>query len=309
LQVVLFNVERYPELVALMGGPPRLNRGDILVHPRKSEAMRLFLDSFLQVYDGDPRLVRLLIETGRFLLYQSVALLEAAHDPARRETWPTVGLLKQAMAQSGAASARQIDDLVARMCAVGFLELRPAAQDRRVRLISASEKLRMHDHDWLCAYYKPLALLYPQHDYSGILSGDRNFQLQHRRTSVAFMPYAFKGLMEMPDNLLFLNRAGGYMVLASLLQAAAISGDQFASVPYGDAGDRFGISRTHVRNLLVEAESAGLVRLHSRGGHRVEILPRLWDSHDRGVAFGMQLNDMVYVATTRAMSESATAAA
>jgi hypothetical protein len=306
---VRFNVAEHSELVKLMGGPPRINRGEILAHPRKSEAMRLFLDSFLAVYGGDPKLVRLLIETGRFLLYQSVVLLEAAHDPARRDTWPTVGLLKQAMAQSGAASARQIDDLVGRMCSVGFLELRPSEQDRRVRLIAATEKLRMHDHDWLCAYYKPLALMYPQHDYSGILSGDRNFQLQHRRTSVAFMRYAFTGLMEMPDNLLFLNRAGGYMVLAALLQAAATSGDQFAGVPYADVGDRFGVSRTHVRNLLVEAEAAGLVRLHSRGGHRVEILPRLWDSHDRGIAFGMQLNDMVYVAAARAISNASTVAA
>lgn len=304
-----FNLTQHPELVKLMGGPPRLIEDDILAHPRKHEAIALFLDRFLTVYDGDPMLIRLLIETGRFLLYQSIVVLEAAHDPAKRETWPTVGLLKQAMAQSGAASARQIDDLVARMCSVGFLELRPAAQDRRVRLISATEKLRIHDHDWLSAYYKPLALMYPQHDYSGILSGDRNFQLQHRRISVAFMPYAFAGLMAMPDNLLFLNRAGGYMVLAALLQAAAWSGDQLASVPYTDVGDRFGISRTHVRNLLVEAETAGLVRMHSRGGHRVEILPRLWDSHDRGIAFGMQLNDMVYVSTARAISNASTVAA
>jgi hypothetical protein len=78
-------------------------------------------------------------------------------------------------------------------------------------------------------------------------------------------------------------------------------------VPYGDVGDRFGISRTQVRNLLVEAEGRGLVKLHARGGRHVEILPRLWESHDRGISGGMYLNDIVYVAATRAMEASARA--
>jgi hypothetical protein len=71
-----------------------------------------------------------------------------------------------------------------------------------------------------------------------------------------------------------------------------------AAVPYGDVGDRFGVSRTHVRRLLVAAEEAGLVKLHARGGHRVDILPRLWSSHDRGIAGGMYLGDIIYKAAT-----------
>jgi hypothetical protein len=55
-----------------------------------------------------------------------------------------------------------------------------------------------------------------------------------------------------------------------------------------------------VRNLLVAAEEAGLVKIHGRGGQRVEILPRLWVSHDRGMAVGMYLHELAYgVATGR----------
>jgi DNA-binding transcriptional ArsR family regulator len=72
-----------------------------------------------------------------------------------------------------------------------------------------------------------------------------------------------------------------------------------AAVPYADVGNRFGVSRTHVRKLLVAAEEAGLVRLRERGGHRVEILPRLWSSHDRGIAGGMYLHDMIYLVASR----------
>jgi DNA-binding GntR family transcriptional regulator len=65
-------------------------------------------------------------------------------------------------------------------------------------------------------------------------------------------------------------------------------------VPYGDLGDRFGVSRTHVRKIVAEAEAAGLVRLHGRGGHRVEILPRFLASYDHGLAVGMFILDTVH---------------
>jgi hypothetical protein len=86
-------------------------------------------------------------------------------------------------------------------------------------------------------------------------------------------------------------------VIAALLQAAMAGPDSpHAAVPYAEVGDRFGISRTRLCNLLITAEEAGLVKLRARGGHRVEILPRLWSSHDRGIAGGMYLHDIVYVA-------------
>jgi len=46
----------------------------------------------------------------------------------------------------------------------------------------------------------------------------------------------------------------------------------YAAVPYADVGDRFGVSRTHVRQLLTAAE-CWLVKLHARGGRRVENPP------------------------------------
>lgn len=75
---------------------------------------------------------------------------------------------------------------------------------------------------------------------------------------------------------------------AVVLGAAQDPDGLHAAIPY-DAGERFGVSRTHVRQLLVAAEQAGLVKLHARGGRRVEILPRLWlwATHDRGMSAGM----------------------
>jgi hypothetical protein len=287
------------EIERLSGGAPRLQLEDIVAHPRLPEARKVYIDRFLDIYGGDPFVVRLLIESGRFLVYHVTAILEAAHDPARRATWPTVGNLKRQMALFGLASGRQIDHLIARLCEVGFMELRPSEEDRRVRILRPSEKLRAHDRDWRAAHFAPLTVLYPEHDYGGVMRGDPTFHDICLRTSAAFLPLAAKVMLSVPDMMLFLDRAAGYPVLAALLQAAMAEPDsRHAAVPYADVGERFGVSRTHVRELLVAAEERGLVKLHARGGRRVEILPRLWSSHDRGLAGGMYINDLIHVAAT-----------
>jgi hypothetical protein len=285
---------------------PRLQIDDIVRHPRIAEARKVYIDRFLEVYDGDPFLVRLLIETGRFSIFISTIVLDAAQDPARRETWLTIGRLKEAMAATGFASGRHVDQLVGRLCAVGFMRQEPAEQDGRVRILSATEKLWAHDRDWLAAHFAPLATLYPQHDYGPLLRRDPQFHERFRRASVSFLAIGAKAMVAVPEMTLFLQHAGGYMVVAALLQAAMATGDAaHAAVPYAHVGDRFGISRTHVRRLLTNAEAAGLVRLHARGGRGVELLPRLWAAHDRGMATGMHYHDQIYVATMRHHGEAA----
>jgi hypothetical protein len=141
-----------------------------------------------------------------------------------------------------------------------------------------------------------------------VMRRDPHFHSVYRRACVPFMPLGAKLLLAVPDMLLFFNRAAGYPVIAALLQAAMAQGDYpRAAVPYADIGDRFGVSRTHVRKLLLAAEAAGLVKLHARGGRRVEILLRLWASHNRGIANGMYGHDMAYLAALRALADAAPA--
>jgi hypothetical protein len=78
------------EIERLLGGAPRITIDDIVGHPRLPEARKLYLDRFLDVYGGDPFLVRLLIQSSRFILYNLVAVLEAGQDPrARRPGLPS----------------------------------------------------------------------------------------------------------------------------------------------------------------------------------------------------------------------------
>jgi hypothetical protein len=226
------------------------------------------------------------------LVFHSAAVLEAAQDLSRRETWFTVAALKQQLALFGYASPRQIDHLLARLCEVGFIEQSRAAGDGRVRLLATTNKLRSHHTEWLAAHYVPLARLYPDHDYSPVLSLNRAFHVLHCRACLPFTPVGARLMMTLPDTLLFFGHAAGPLIQNALLKAALDAGDLAAEVPYIEVADRFGVSRTHVRNLMNTAQSAGLVKIVGRGGRSIEILPRHWRSYDRGLAVGMYLHDV-----------------
>jgi DNA-binding MarR family transcriptional regulator len=288
------------ELERLAGRPLRLSFEDIVNHPRLPEARRAYLASFADVYGGDPFLVRLLLQAGRFFVFHSAAVLEAAQDLSRRETWFTVAALKQQLAMFGYASPRQVDHLIARLREVGFIEQSQAPADRRVSLLATTEKLRSHHTEWLAAHYVPLAWLYPDHEYSPVLSGNRAFHVLHCRACLPFTAVGARLMMTLPDTLLFFAHAAGPLIQNALLKAAMDAGDLAAAVPYMDVADRFGVSRTHVRNLMDSAEAASLVKIVGRGGRSIEILPRHWVSYDRGLAVGMYLHDVVNLV---AMSE------
>ena len=293
----------FSELETLVARVPHLSVDEILAHPRLPEARKIYIERHLTLYDGDPFLTRLLIESGRFVVNKVALALHAAQDLSRRETWLTISRLKQEMAMFGLTSGRQIDHLVARLRAVGFLDLIIPDGDRRLRLLCPTEKMLAHDRDWLLIYHKALARLRPQNDYRPALRRDRAFQIAHGRVALRFLPLSAKAFATLPEMMLFFNRAAGHMVITALLHAALSEPDHpHAPIPFAELAERFGVSRTHVRDLLVDAESAGLVRLHGRGGRLVEILPRLRAGYDRSVATGLSLHDLVYAVTTGRLS-------
>jgi hypothetical protein len=118
-----------------------------------------------------------------------------------------------------------------------------------VRILSTTEKLRAHHREWLAAHYAPLATLYPDHDYGPAMRLDPRFCALHLSIGLQFLPSSARLMATMPDVMLFFNHAGGSMVMTALLRAAMEAGDPHTALAYAEVGDRFGISRTHVRRM------------------------------------------------------------
>jgi hypothetical protein len=267
---------------------------EILAHSRFPAARTAFVDAVLGLYEGDAFLNRLLLEAGRMVIFNVIICLHAGYDEADRTTWPTMSLLQEVMTQFGLASPRRIEDLVARLIHCGLLEPVVSQWDRRFRILTPTARMLSLDQDWLSAHYQPLHVMFPDPGYALPVRRDPAFQREQRLVATGFFALAAQILAGNPAMMLFLSRDVGVMVLIKLIQ---MMGDRQRSpegLSYSDLGARFGVSRTHVRGLLQDAEQAGLVSLSGRGGRLVELKPAILEAFDRFVAESMSGHDLLF---------------
>ena len=275
--------------------PPFHSPEEILAHPRFPVARDEFVRAMLALYEHKPFLNRLLLEASRTVLMSVIMCLYARYDEADRASWPTLRLVADAMAVHGLASSSRVQDLVAQLVKTGYLEQRAAPQDRRIRILTPTEKMIAQDQDFLVSHHLPLQILFPDPGYGLIMSRDPAFQLKQRLVSRDLFALGAKILASNPIMMLFQGRDAGVMIVIKMIEMAKAQGSAAPlKISYSDLGARFGVSRTHVRNLLVAAEEMGLVRLTKGGGHFVEMKPQLLAAFDRLVADAMSGFDLCY---------------
>jgi hypothetical protein len=276
---------------------------EILAHPRFPDALTGFIEAVLRLYENDPFLTRLLLEAGRQVMFSIIICLHARYDEADRATWPTMGLLQQSMTQFGLSSPRRIEALVARLIRFGFLESVAAKSDRRVRILTPTAKMFDHDLDWLAAHYLPLHAMFPDAGYAPAIKREPSFQRAQRLAAIGFFGLGAEILASNQAMMLFLSRDAGVMILMKLIQMAGVgNGKSPTGLSYDDIGFRFGVSRTHVRQTLRDAEQAGLVGLSGRGGRLVELMPSVRQAFARFVADSMSGHDLLFQIARKQMT-------
>ncbi len=273
---------------------------EILAHPRFLLARDEFVKAILALYEHKPFLNRLLLEASRAVLPAVIMCLYARYDEADRATWPTLRLVTDTMAAYRLAAAGRVEDLVSRLVKTGYLEQRAVAQDRRVRVLIPTAKLIAQDQDFLVSHHLPLQILFPDPGYAPIMTRDPAFQLKERLVSTELFASSAQILAGNPVMMLFLGRDAGIMILIKMIQMNRQQRDAGPlKISYTDLGGRFGVSATHVRNLLEEAEKMGLVHLTKAGGRFVELEPQLLQAFDRFIADAMSGFDLAYQLAVR----------
>jgi hypothetical protein len=276
---------------------------EILAHPRFVPARNAFVDAVLAVYEGDPFLTRLVLEAGRFVTFGNIMCLHARYEKADRSSWPTMGRLKESMRQFGLSSPRRVEALVARLVDSGFVEMVLSKQDRRVRILTPTERMIDHDLDWLAAHYLPLHFLFPDGGYAPMIQRDRTFQSAQRLASIDFFGHGAHILASNPGVMLFMSRDAGMLILIKLIQMTHAAKDDSRTAPsYTDIGAQFGVSRTHVRDILLEAERAGFVRLSGRGRQSVQLTPAVMQVFDRFIADSLSGLDLMFQIARKTMA-------
>jgi DNA-binding MarR family transcriptional regulator len=268
---------------------------EILAHPRFPIARDEFVKAMLTLYEHKPFLNRLLLEASRTVLVSVIMCLHARYEEADRATWPTLRLVADSMMEHGLASPSRTHDLVSRLVKTGYLEQRPAPRDRRVRILTPTDKMIAQDQDFLVSHHLPLQVMFPDPGYALIMKRDPAFQVKQRLVSRDLFALGAKILASNPVMMLFQGRDAGVMILIKMIEMAGPQrGSEPLQVSYADLGGRFGVSRTHVRKLLAEAEKLDLVRLTKSGGQFVELLPPVLQAFDRLVADAMSGFDLCY---------------
>jgi DNA-binding transcriptional regulator LsrR (DeoR family) len=85
------------------------------------------------------------------------------------------------------------------------------------------------------------------------------------------------------------------MILIKLIQMTHAANEGFrAGLSYAEIGARFGLSRTHVREVLLDAGRAGYVKLSGRGGQMVQLTPAVMQVFDRFIADSMSGLDLMF---------------
>lgn len=268
---------------------------EIRAHPRFAAARTAFVEAVLGLYEGDAILNRLLIEAARQITFNMIVSLYFRYDEDDRATWPTMRALKEQMTVFGLSSPRRIEDLVARLVDLGYLETLISMRDGRVRILTPTAKMIALDQDWLIAHHRPLQVMFPDPGYPEVIERDPVFQRAQRLVALGFSARGSQILAGNPDIMLFMNRDAGITILIKLVQMFdAAGGNAVEKLSYTDIGARFGVSRTHVRTLLQDAEQAGLVTLSGQGGRLVELKPAILRAFDRFLADAMSGHDLLH---------------
>jgi hypothetical protein len=273
--------------------PSFLTPDRILAHPAFAQARNAHIAAILDLYEGRPSLIELMRDGGRIMVYGILMAHWGGYREDDPTSLPTISRLKQTIGWFEVASPRKIDLILARFAQVGHLQVTPAPQDLRMRIILPTPALIDHDRAFVAAHYCALAELFGREAYALPLAGDLAFLRAMRKAWVASLEsMAQEIFIANPPIMRFYAASAGMLMLMKLVQQQTRSPDAWLGVDYTDFGRRFGVSRTHVRTLLKAVAADGDIGIDANG--RLRLSPGLIAALDRNIAGRLSLLDRAH---------------
>ncbi|MGE7416403.1 hypothetical protein [Methylobacterium tarhaniae] len=268
---------------------------EILSHPRFQECREVYIDNCIDVYKIEGFPGKSSADAGRVTTLAIIVCLHARYIEDDRETWPTLKRLKETVADFGFASPRFIDDFVARLVQTEFLELRHHPADSRVRLLVPTEALLRWDREWMAAHFEPLAVLFPEPGYALAIDRSPAFQKAHGGASVPVLEGAVKVAWRNLDVVFFLAATSALSILFTLCRLGGETTESgVREADLAVLAPQFGVSRSHIRNMLLAAEQHGFLARHGDKGQFIVLTPRWIAAFDRFIADSLSYSDLTY---------------
>jgi hypothetical protein len=258
----------------------------IAAHPCFAEAGRVVAAGLVALYQGE-RIVNLVMpDRVRYVISVFAVHLHFAARPYEPSSGLTASRLVKLCVERKICSAGRAESMIAIMREYGHLVPAPTEEDRRLRRLVPAEPLFAWHRRRCTHFFEAAAKIMPD-DADALAALDApGFMLRFIRHLASSHVNGFHYVEHVPDIRLFYERSAGGAILMSIILSAS-RGDTFppsraVSISLSGIARDFGVSRVHVRRLVQDAVTAGL--LQRTGPSELQVSPRLSDAIRRLVA-------------------------
>jgi hypothetical protein len=256
-------------------------------HPDFPRAMLRYTDTALDTFDGHWRESKLVCQTARYVTLFFILYLDDIADPDDPASGATLARLRDLVATGPFASPSWVKLAVRTFERTGMIEYMQPGPDRRLRRFRPTEHLLEMGERALTAMLGALSLVQPLPRPPAVLARRPGVVQSFASTTVqVHLRHGFVVLQPFPEIAGLLGHDFGHLIFTHLIRTMEPdeAGTVFAEAPAGELAERFGVSRSHVRNVLDLGVEMGLLAVEARGGRRVRLEPRFVELCERWVA-------------------------
>jgi hypothetical protein len=289
--------------MALKEVTPVLSADEIISHPRFADARAFYIEECIRVYKFGTFPGNVGADAGRVTTLAIIVCLHARYVQDAPETWPTLKRLKETVANFGFASPRLVDAFVARLVQTQFLRMPRHPMDGRVRLLVPTEALAAWDREWMAAHFGPLRMLFPDSGYTLALNRNPAFQKAHGSASVPVLDGAIHVAWRNIDVVFFLAAKSALSILFTLCRLGGENRDsKLREADLAAFATEFGVSRSHIRNVLLAAEQRQFVIRYGDKRQFIALTAHWIEVFDRFIADSLSYSDLTYRLALERMS-------
>lgn len=275
-----FRLEHFDATFAARTTPQDWQR--ILVlrdHPSLLKGLTSY-DALIPAYFSNNLILnKVVTEAWRFQILVYALHLHDTRDPSDPRTGLTYSSLQKICARQNIASAGRVSAILGLMRLGGYVKAQRSALDSRIVHLVPSEKFVMVVEGWNRCIFQIIDAITPDARLTACHKEQPGFGREMRRRGAETLLSGWNLLDPFPEVFHFVSSDGGWMLLLTCIAETVrtSSGGQIAPVAIDlqPFGKRFGVSRSHLRQLLQSAFEAGLLDAPPRNGAHILLSPQL----------------------------------
>ena len=278
-------------VAALFDGqqPSEAATAALLAHPRFVEAGRIVAAGLVDLYQGERTVNLVMPDRVRYIISVFAVHLHFAGRPNDPNSGLTASRLCKLCVERKVCSAGRAESMLGIMREFGHLVPAPSEEDMRLRRLVPAEPLFAWHRKRCMHFFAAAAKVLPD-DADALAALDAPGFMPRISCAIsagAMSPASTTSSMFRTIRLFYERSAGGAILMSIMLAGAG--DDTFppsrpVSISLSGLARDFEVSRVHVRRLVQEGVSAGLLNRVSASGDELEVAPRLSDAVRRVVA-------------------------